>query len=66
MSAAAILVASRLRDEWLAERRRLDALLAECAATKTTPPANYWEAEHRARGRLRIADVLAEELPRDA
>lgn len=45
----------RLRDIWLAERDALTRLVLECAASKTTPPTNYWEKEHRARGRFLLA-----------
>lgn len=42
----------QLRQTWLKERDRRNATIAECNAAHTTPAPNYWEAEHRARGRF--------------
>lgn len=58
--AAELATVNRLREAWLDERRKLHAAIEDCRATKTTPPANYWEAEHRARGRFMLAaNVMA-------
>jgi hypothetical protein len=64
--AAAAKVASRYCEEWLVLRRKLDRVIADCAANKNTPPANYWEAEHAARQKFDIASVLLEVLREEA
>ena len=49
-----------LRQVWLKERANLHATINECRLSHTTPAPNYWEAEHRARGRFVMAvNVLA-------
>jgi hypothetical protein len=49
-----------LRAEWLVERDKLHATLAECRTSRTTPGPNYWEAARRAEQRfLLAAKVLA-------
>lgn len=49
-----------LRAAWLKERANLHATIADCHRSHSTPAPNYWEAEHRARGRFLMAiNVLA-------
>jgi len=49
-----------LRVAWLNERAILHATLEECRRSHATPGPNYWEAEHRARGRFMMAaNVMA-------
>lgn len=51
-----------LRVQWVEERQKLERTVAECAAAKTTPGPNYWEAEHRAEQRFKIALRVLEVL----
>lgn len=62
MSAAAANVLHSLRVDWSVENRKLVDAVNYAAATKTGLPDHYWQAEHDARLKLRIAEALAAEL----
>lgn len=43
---------------WQEERKKLEKLIAECNATHTSPPDNYWHAEANARGVMHNAQFF--------
>lgn len=43
------------RVAWEREKAKEEAVIAECNATHTTPPANHWVPEFRARGKYLLA-----------
>jgi hypothetical protein len=46
------------REVWERETDKLVRMLAECAATHTSPPDGYWVAEHEARVKYRLASLV--------
>lgn len=56
-------VAVRYAGIYRQEKLALDKMIAEAASTKTALPNNYWHGEYAAREKLRVAAVLAQELP---
>lgn len=45
---------TRYWEEHAEAKARLDRMVADAAATKTSLPDNYWQHEHMARRKLRI------------
>jgi hypothetical protein len=62
MSAAADAVLNRLRGEWAAEKARMIDAVNYAAATKTGLPDHYWQAEHDAYLKVKVAAALAVEM----
>lgn len=58
-SEAAFAVAERERQNWFVEKRKLDEAVAENSAVKRALPDNYWQREHLARRRTKIATEVA-------
>jgi len=48
--------------DWVNAKLALDNMVADCAATKTTPPNNYWEREREARRKLDMARAVVEAI----
>ena len=47
---------------WIEERRKLDALVRCAVVEKARLSDHYWEAEHNAARKLKIAVIVAEAL----
>lgn len=50
---------------WLEEAAKKARVMTECNATKTSPPAGYWEAEHRAHQVFQQAEAYLAEVMRE-
>jgi hypothetical protein len=42
------------------ERKKIEALLAECGATKTSPPENYWHTLDKYRRKVNLLRKITE------
>lgn len=50
---------------WLAEAAKKARIMEECNKTKTSPPANYWEPEHKAHMVFQQAEAYLAEVMRE-
>lgn len=50
---------------WLEEAAKKARVMTECNTTKTSPPAGYWEAEHKAHQIFQQAEAYLAEVEKE-